>query len=29
MRRWKGQKWIDYKNEQAIINTHKNIKKAA
>lgn len=27
MRRWKGQKWIDYKNEQAIINTHKNIKK--
>jgi len=29
MRRWKGQKWIDYKNEQAIINTNKNIKKAA
>jgi hypothetical protein len=29
MRRWKGQKWIDYKNEQAIINAHKNIKKAA
>lgn len=29
MRRWKGQKWIDYKNEQAIINTNKNLKKAA
>lgn len=29
MRRWKGQKWIDYKNEQAIINTNKNIQKAA
>lgn len=25
MRRLQGQKWIDYKNEQAIINTHKNI----
>jgi len=24
MRRLKGQKWIDYKNEQAIIRTHKN-----
>lgn len=29
MRRWKGQKWIDYKNERAVINTNKNIKKAA
>ncbi len=28
MRKWKGQKWIDYKNEQAIIRTHRkaNIK---
>lgn len=26
MRKWKGQKWIDYKNEKAIINTHKNLK---
>ena len=28
MRRFKGQKWIDWKNEQAIIRTHKknNIK---
>ena len=25
MRRYKGQSWIDYKNEQAIINTHKNL----
>ena len=25
MRRLQGQKWIDHKNEQAIINTHKNI----
>lgn len=25
MRKWKGQKWIDYKNEQAIIRTHKNL----
>ena len=25
MRRYKGQKWIDYKNEQAIIRTHKNL----
>jgi len=24
MRKWKGQKWIDYKNRQAIVNTHKN-----
>ncbi|PJE41307.1 MAG: cupin [Flavobacterium sp.] len=23
MRRWKGQKWIDYKNEQAVIRTNK------
>ena len=23
MRRWKGQKWIDWKNEQAIVRTHK------
>lgn len=26
MRKYKGQAWIDYKNEQAIINTHKNLK---
>lgn len=26
MRRYKGQAWIDYKNEKAIINTHKNLK---
>jgi ribosomal protein L16 Arg81 hydroxylase len=25
MRRRKGQKWIDYKNEQAIVSTHKNL----
>ena len=25
MRRWKGQAWIDYKNEQAIVRTHKNL----
>jgi len=25
MRKIKGQKWIDYKNEQAIIQTHKNL----
>lgn len=25
MRRFKGQKWIDYKNRQAIIRTHKNL----
>ena len=25
MRRFKGQAWIDYKNEQAIIRTHKNL----
>ncbi len=29
MRRLKGQKWIDWKNEQAIIRTHKKNKKAA
>lgn len=26
MRKWKGQKWIDYKNEQAIRQTHKKNK---
>ena len=26
MRKWKGQKWIDYKNEQAIIRTHRKAK---
>ncbi|MEZ0006215.1 hypothetical protein ABH942_001578 [Flavobacterium sp. 28YEA47A] len=25
MRKWKGQSWIDYKNEQAIVRTHKNL----
>lgn len=25
MRRFKGQAWIDYKNEQAVIRTHKNL----
>ena len=25
MRRIKGQRWIDYKNEQAVIRTHKNL----
>ncbi|WP_340077204.1 cupin-like domain-containing protein [Leptobacterium sp. I13] len=25
MRKWKGQDWIDYKNEQAIIRTHKDL----
>lgn len=25
MRKWKGQVWIDYKNNQAIARTHKNI----
>jgi len=25
MRKYKGQAWIDYKNEQAIINTHKHL----
>ncbi len=25
MRKWKGQKWIDYKNDQAISQTHKNL----
>ena len=24
MRKWKGQKWIDYKNNQAIVNTQKH-----
>ena len=26
MRRYKGQQWIDYKNEKAITDTHKNLK---
>jgi len=26
MRKYRGQAWIDYKNEQAVINTHKNLK---
>ena len=26
MRKWKGQKWIDYKNEKAMTDTHKNLK---
>ena len=26
MRKWKGQDWIDYKNEQAISQTHKNLR---
>jgi hypothetical protein len=26
MRRWKGQSWIDYKNEQAVLRTHKYLK---
>lgn len=25
MRKWKGQNWIDYKNEQAIITTNKKL----
>ncbi len=25
MRKWKGQKWIDYKNDQAISQTHKSL----
>lgn len=25
MRKWKGQAWIDYKNNQAVIRTHKNL----
>lgn len=25
MRRYKGQAWIDYKNEQAVVRTHKNL----
>jgi hypothetical protein len=25
MRRYKGQRWIDYKNRQAIVRTHKNL----
>lgn len=25
MRKWKGQQWIDYKNEQAVIRTHKKL----
>lgn len=27
MRKWKGQKWIDYKNKKAISNTNKYLKK--
>ena len=26
MRKWKGQKWIDYKNQLAIKKTHQNLK---
>ncbi|MEN2415638.1 cupin-like domain-containing protein [Flavobacterium mesophilum] len=29
MRKLKGQKWIDYKNEKAITNTHENLRKSA
>lgn len=29
MRKFKGQKWIDYKNEKAIQNTHENLRKSA
>ncbi|SHG61177.1 cupin-like domain-containing protein [Flavobacterium defluvii] len=29
MRKFKGQKWIDYKNEKAIQNTHQNLRKSA
>lgn len=29
MRKWKGQRWIDYKNHQAIIRTNKDLKKTA
>lgn len=25
MRKWKGQSWIDYKNEQAVVRTHKSL----
>jgi len=25
MRKWKGQAWIDYKNEQAVVRTHRNL----
>lgn len=25
MRKWKGQSWIDYKNDQAIVRTHKKL----
>ena len=25
MRRWKGQSWIDWKNERAVVNTHKRL----
>jgi ribosomal protein L16 Arg81 hydroxylase len=27
MRKWKGQKWLDYKDEKAIVKTHKNLSK--
>jgi hypothetical protein len=26
MRRYRGQEWIDYKNEQAVVRTHRNLK---
>ncbi len=26
MRKWKGQAWIDYKNEKAVLDTHRKIK---
>ncbi len=29
MRKWKGQQWIDYKNEQAVVRTNKNLDKYA
>ncbi|MBW1658339.1 cupin-like domain-containing protein [Flavobacterium quisquiliarum] len=29
MRKLKGQKWIDYKNEKAITNTHENLRRSA
>lgn len=29
MRRWKGQSWIDYKNNEAVKRTHKRLKKVS
>jgi hypothetical protein len=29
MRKIQGQKWIDYKNEKAITNTHQNLQRTA